>query len=317
MEEFIFHSHHPCSKKIPVEVLPFAFRPIKQKTQKMGMRGRIASCLLFIIPHCGIAAGDPFIAGARAAALGYTSVTQADEWSVFNNQAGLAFCSRFSAGIYFENRYLLKELSCKALALTLPVGRGAFGVSFRHSGFDLYSELNTGVAYGMRLTRSFSAGISVDYFRLHVTDGFKDNHAVSCQVGLAFRAGEHLRLGLHIANPVPVLVSRASGARIPTVIRFGLSWQVTEGLHADAEVGKDLAHKPAVRAGIEYRPAKPVFIRIGFVSNPATFTMGFGFELGNVRFDIASSYHMVLGYSPQASISYLFGKEMKKNPVER
>jgi hypothetical protein len=279
------------------------------------MRGRGLSVLLFIIPYCAVSAGDPIIAGARAAALGYTSVTQSDEWSVFNNQAELAWCSRFSAGIYFENRYLVKELSCKALAVTLPVGRGAFGVSFRHFGFDLYSELNGGVAYGMRLTRSFSAGISVDYLRLHVSDGFKDNHAVTCQVGLAFRAGEHLRLGLHIANPVPVLLSRISGERLPTLIRFGLSWQVTEGLHADAEVEKDLAHKPAVKVGIEYRPARPLFIRIGFVSNPSAFTMGFGFELGNVRFDIASSYHMVLGYSPQASLSYLFGKEVKKIPV--
>jgi hypothetical protein len=48
---------------------------------------------------------------------------------------------------------------------------------------------------------------------------------------------------------------------------------------------------------------------MGLLSNPATFTFGFGLEFGNLQFDIASSYHLVLGYSPQASVVYYFGKK--------
>ena len=278
----------------------------------MGTKGRMITCFIFLFSNCAFAAGDHGVIGGRAAALGCTSVTQSDEWSVFNNQAGLAWCKRFSAGIYFENRYLLKDLSQKAIAITLPAGRGAFGVSFRHFGFSLYSEMNTGIAYGMRLTKSFSAGIQVDYLRLHVADGFKDNSVFSCEIGLQFRAGEHLWLGLHVANPVPVKLSSATQERLPVLMRFGLSWRITEGLHSDVEVEKDLVHKPAVKAGIEYRPAKSFHIRMGLLSNPATFTFGFGLEFGKLQFDIASSYHLVLGYSPQASVAYLFGKKLKK-----
>ncbi|MCX6247926.1 MAG: hypothetical protein NTW10_09345 [Bacteroidetes bacterium] len=275
----------------------------------MGSRGRIIFCFIFLISNDSYSAGDPLIIGGRAAALGYTAVTRSDEWSAFNNQAGLAWCRRFSAGIYFENRFLLKEVSEKALAVTLPVNKGAFGVSFHHFGFSLYSEMNAGIAYGMRLTKNFSAGIQADYLRLHVADGFKDNTVFSCEIGLQFRAGEHLWLGLHMANPVPVKLSQGNGERIPAVIRFGLSWRITEGLSSEAEVEKNLVRKPSLKAGIEYRPAKPLFIRIGFLSNPATFTFGAGLELGNLHLDVASSYHMVLGYSPQVSISWLFGKK--------
>jgi hypothetical protein len=278
----------------------------------MGMKGRIISCFIFLISNCAYAAGDHMIIGGKAAALGYTSVTQSDEWSVFNNQAGLAWCKRFSAGIYFENRYLLKDLSLKALAITLPAGRGAFGVSFRHFGFSMYSEMNTGIAYGMRLTKSFSAGVQVDYLRLHVADGFKDNSVFSCEIGLQFRAGEHLWLGLHVANPVPVKLSSLTQERLPTLLRFGLSWRIMEGLHSDIEVEKDLVHKPVLKAGIEYRPAKSFYIRMGILSNPATFTFGFGLEFGNLQFDLASSYHFILGYSPQASVIYSFGKNKSK-----
>jgi hypothetical protein len=279
----------------------------------MGKKGRIISCFFFLISNCTYAAGDHLVIGGRAAALGNTSVTQSDEWSVFNNQAGLAWCKRFSAGIYFENRYLLKDLSLKALAITLPAGKGAFGVSFRYFGFSMYSEMNTGIAYGMRLTKSFSAGVQIDYLRLHVADGFKDNSVFSCEIGLQFRASEHLWLGLHVANPVPVKLSSLTPERIPALMRFGLSWRIVEGLNSDVEVEKDLIHKPVLKAGIEYRPAKSFFIRMGVLSNPATFTFGFGLEFGNLRVDLASSYHFVLGYSPQASIIYYFGKKKKGN----
>jgi hypothetical protein len=279
----------------------------------MGTKGRIISCFIFLISNYAYAAGDHMIIGGRAAALGTTSVTQSDEWSVFNNQAGLAWCKSFSAGIYFEDRYLLKDLSLKALAITLPAGRGAFGVTFRHFGFSMYSEMNTGIAYGMRLTKSFSAGVQVDYLRLHIADGFKDNGVFSCEIGLQFRAGEHLWLGLHVANPVPVKLSSLTQERLPTLMRFGFGWRIVEGLNSDVEVEKDLVSKPVLKAGIEYRPAKSLFIRMGVLTNPATFTFGFGLEFGNLQFDLASSYHFILGYSPQVSVIYSFGKKRKGN----
>jgi hypothetical protein len=83
-------------------------------------------------------------------------------------------------------------------------------------------------------------------------------------------------------------------------------------LLSDVEVEKDLVHKPVLRAGIEYHPAKTFFIRAGVLSNPVTFTLGAGLEFGNLKFDIASSYHMILGYSPQVSVTYLFGGKNKK-----
>jgi hypothetical protein len=277
----------------------------------MDLKGRVVLGFMLLVSGFAYSAGDHIVIGGRAAALGTTSVTQCDEWSGFNNQAGLGWCTNFCAGIYFENRYLLKDLSLKALAITLPAGRGAFGVSIRHFGFNLYSEMNTGIAYGLRLTKRFSAGVQVDYLRLHVVDGFKDNNVFTCEIGLQFRASEHLWLGLHVANPVPVKISSLTRERLPAIMRFGLSWRIKEGLHSDIEVEKDLIHKPVLKAGIEYRPAKSLFIRMGLLSNPATFTFGFGLEFGNLQFDFASSYHMVLGYSPQASLTYYFGKKKR------
>ncbi len=274
-------------------------------------RNPIILCFIFLSSNCAVASGELRGAGGRAAGLGYTSVTQSDEWSAFNNQAGLAWCKRFSAGVFFENRFLLADLSGKVLVITLPAGKGAIGVSISQFGFSLYSEMNTCIAYGMHLTKKFSAGVQLDYFRLHVSDGFKDINFISCKVGLQFRASEHLWLGLHVLNPVPLKLSAQGNDRLPTVMRFGLSWRISERLHCDSEVEKDLLHKPALKAGIEYCPVKSFFIRMGLLSNPTTFTFGAGLELGNLQLDLASSYHLVLGYSPQVSVTYYFKKKQK------
>lgn len=277
------------------------------------MRGRIIFCFILLLSNFAIAAGDHTVIGGRAAALGYTSITQSDEWSVFNNQAGLAWCKTYSAGIYFENRFLLKDLSLKALGVTIPAGKGAFGISLRQFGFSLYSEMNAGIAYGMRLTKRFSTGIQVDYLRLHIADGFKDNSVFSCEIGLQYHATDHFWIGLHVANPVPVKLSAVTNERLPALMRFGVSWRITAGLQSDLEVEKDLVHKPVLKAGFEYRPAKSCVIRMGLLTNPATFTFGFGLESGHFTFDLASSYHFVLGYSPQASLTYFFGNRRTGN----
>jgi hypothetical protein len=249
--------------------------------------------------------------GGKSAGLGYTSVTSTDEWSAVNNQAGLAWCRKFSVSFYYENRFLLTDLSQKALAVTLPVGGGAFGFSLCYFGFPQYSETNPGIAYGIRLTKRFSAGIQIDYLCLHIEDGFRDNSVLSCKIGLQFHASEHLLLGLHVTNPIPVKISSLTNDRLSSLIRFGLSWKISDVLRCDAEVEKELIDNPMIKAGIEYKPAKCFSIRTGLRSGPTLLTFGIGLEFGHFQFDLASSYHLILGYSPQVSVTYLF-RETKK-----
>ena len=48
------------------------------------------------------------VIGSRATSLGGFSTTLSDLWSTNNNQAGLGFVKELSAGIYYENRFLIK-----------------------------------------------------------------------------------------------------------------------------------------------------------------------------------------------------------------
>jgi hypothetical protein len=283
----------------------------------MEMKAWIICFIISFACYRAYAIGEHESLGGTAAGLGYTSVTSSDEWSTFNNQAGLAWCNKFSASLYVENRFLLADLCQKALAITLPVGRGSFGFSFRYFGFPQYSESNPGIAFGMRLTKRFAAGIQIDCLHLHIADGFKDNNALSCEMGLQFRASEHLWMGLHVANPIPVKISSMTNDRLSSFIQFGLSWKISDKLHFDSEVEKDITDKPLLKAGIEYRPANHFYLRMGVLTCPTLLTYGIGLEFGHFQIDLASSYHLILGYSPQASVTYFFQETKKRNNPQK
>lgn len=288
------------------KVLPFNIRPIKLK-RNFGMKLHASFFIFSLILSSQTRAGGELSAtGGRAAAMGNTSVAFYDGWSGFNNQAGLAWCRKFSVGTYYENRYLLKEMSTKAIGVILPVKKGAFGLSFRHFGFSLYNEIKTGLAFGMHFGNSFAAGIQLDYLRFHIEDNNGTKNLVTFEIGLQYRVKEQFCLGVHFFNIVPIKLTDDPVERLSSVIRLGIGWQVSRNFIASAEVEKDLVTQPTFKAGMEYHFVNPLYVRIGFLTNPAQFTFGFGLEFGKFSFDIASSYHMVLGYSPQGSIIYLF-----------
>jgi hypothetical protein len=251
-------------------------------------------------------AGEYTSCGGRAAGMGFCSVAMSDAWSVFNNPAGLTSVRKTTTGIYFENRFLVKEMSLKAIFLDLPVKAGTFGLSFREFGFSLYNEMKVGLAFGKKLGKSFSAGVQLDYLRIHLSEDLGTKNLFTFEIGVQYHINQTVCLGVHLYNPVPVRLASWQNERIPTVISMGLAWKFSEGFLTTVEVEKDIELKPVIKAGLEYHFVKPVFIRIGLSTNPTLFTFGFGVEFGQVRFDFASSYHLVLGYSPQVSLAYCF-----------
>ena len=72
--------------------------------------------------------------GGRSAAMGLSSAAVSDFWSVNNNQAGMAFYDKTAAGVYFENRFMIKELGTQTGAFTLKTKFGVLGATVGYSG---------------------------------------------------------------------------------------------------------------------------------------------------------------------------------------
>src|ERR1035438_7204661 len=156
--------------------------------------GRLVFWFFLILTLEAHPAGEYSTIGGRAAGMGFTSVSIADPWSVFNNPAGLSSLYKFSAGIYFENRFLMKELSLKAVYLDIPVKAGTFGLSCQEFGFNLYNEMKVGLAYGKKLGKSFSAGVQLDYLRIHLAEDLGTKNLFRSEFG--FNLYNEMKVGL-------------------------------------------------------------------------------------------------------------------------
>ncbi|HET6245748.1 MAG: hypothetical protein H0V01_05055 [Bacteroidetes bacterium] len=244
--------------------------------------------------------------GARSAAMGNASVGVSDLWSVHHNQAGLARLDKIEAGIYYENRFLVPELSVKAIALAMPIKNGVFGLSVSHFGFALYSESKVGLAFAQKLGEKVSAGVQLDYLNTFIAEGYGNKGMLTGEVGVQAELVPGLTLGAHVFNPFRVKLASHNNERIPTIMRLGLSYEVSKKVLFCVETLKDTQHKPVFRAGLEYNVIEQFYLRGGISTNPGINTFGFGLKLNQFKIDFATSIHSVLGYSPMVSLSYAF-----------
>jgi len=100
--------------------------------------------------------------GSRAIALGYSGVSIPDAWSLFYNQAGLGYQEYAWIGVHHENRFITPELNFSALGSIIPVRPGSLGISIKRLGFSQFSQTKAGLAYGMKLMPTLSAGVQLN-----------------------------------------------------------------------------------------------------------------------------------------------------------
>ncbi len=261
---------------------------------------------LLILSSVTWAANDNYPFGGRAAGMGNAAVTLYDFWAISHNQAGLARMQNMAAGVYFENRFLIQELSFGAGAIVYPTESGVLGFNFTYFGFELYNESKVGLAYAREFGERFSAGVQLNYHNTNIAEDYGNKGNLTFELGAIFHILPELSFGVHLFNPTRAKIADFADERIPTIFRTGLSYEFSDRVIVVVETEKSVNLNPVFRTGIEYRISDPLYIRGGIGTNPTTNAFGFGLELGNLNIDVATSFHHVLGYSPQLSFIYNF-----------
>ena len=250
------------------------------------------------------AANDNIAIDGRAAGLGNASVTLSDIWSVNHNQAGLAYIKNNSAGICYENNYLLTQLSQKAIAMALPIKGGVFGLSICRFGYQLYSESKYGIAFSKMLGEKISAGVQLDYFNTRIAEGYGSKGVPIVELGLQAKLTNNLIIGTHLFNPTRSKIADYYNERIPTIMQLGFNFRFSEKVFTVAEIEKDILNKPNLKFGIEYHPKKELYLRTGFSTKHPSNSFGFGLQLKQMKIDFAFSYSYLLGFTPHAGLIY-------------
>lgn len=244
--------------------------------------------------------------GGRAAAMGQTSICSRDLWALRNNPAGLAYLKGWHFGLYYENKWLLKETAFKSGGIAKSfVGIGCFGLLVSQFGGAHYSENQFGIVYARDFGPYLQMGLRFEYLLFHWGDGYPNRGAPSFELGIQSQVTEKLRLGATLYNPIHMKLLTINEDPLPIDICFGLAYQFTNDFVAQCEVGKNSERKGIqLRGGFEYTLLKRFFLRAGAEYNPNLLSFGIGYEIKHLQIDIAAQMHQALGASIQIGMEY-------------
>ena len=243
--------------------------------------------------------------GARSLALSHASVSFADVWSAFHNQAGIAGLNSFSTGFFYESRFGVDELSLTAGSVVLPVRPGNFALSFFQFGKGTFKENKFALAFARSFSEKWSAGIQLDYFLQTFPENERSYGFATFEGGVLFYPSESVTLGAHVFNPVSGGIETPAGKNeMPTVFRVGGNYRFDEMLMIAIETEKDNQNPLLIKTGIEFFPVENFALRMGVSGKPFKYTAGIGYHIGNFSADAGFGYHGNLGFTPSVSLQF-------------
>jgi hypothetical protein len=274
------------------------------------MIARLSCLLLCLCATLSLRAGiDPYPgAGARLVALGYAySGMRGDLWSVFANPAGITGLEAPAAGIYFEQRFMLSELTYGSAGAIYPfMGQHAIGLEIRSFGFDAFRQNQIGLAYGVTVLERLSIGIKAKYANLNLFD-YGAAGVFLLDAGLHVQINDQVSVGAvgQNLNRARITTSLGGVEQTPTVLQTGVSYRPVETVLLLAEVRKEEAYDPSFRGGVEYAVTPTIHARVGGGVQPLLLTGGLGINWEGIALDLAFSYTERFA-SPHLSLSYQF-----------
>ena len=243
-------------------------------------------------------------AGARSMSMANSTVALADVWSYHHNPAGLAFVKSTSAGLSYENRFLLKELQSQGAVVAHPLKVGVISAGAQMYGYRAYRTTRVGLGYSMLLGQNISAGVQLNYQGMRI-DNYGSKGTVTAEAGILAKINPKISLGFSVMNIGMAKLSEFEDDRFSTYMRLGLNYQISSKVAILAEIDKSIESKLRVKAGMEYELLDRFFLRLGAASSPTEITFGIGYEFKNrLKIDMGSAWQQHLGWSPHFGLTY-------------
>lgn len=247
--------------------------------------------------------------GARSMSLANSTVAVADVWSFHHNPAGLAFVDQTSAGLSYENRFLLKELQTQGAVVAHPLKVGVISLGAQLYGYRVYRTTRIGLGYSMKLSERFSVGVQLNYQGLRI-ENYDSKSTVTAEFGFLAKVNEKIAIGFSLMNMGRSRLSDFQDDRFSTFMRLGLQYHISEKVSVFMEAEKEVESKLRWKGGLEYQLIDDFFIRVGGASNPMEITFGIGYQFINaLKIDLGSAWQQHLGWSPHFGLTYIFKKQ--------
>jgi hypothetical protein len=210
--------------------------------------------------------------------------------ATWTNPAGLSCFPEFTAGIYSENRFLLKAASFYAFMMAIPVPAGAFGGSIARLGNSAWHQQQVSGAYGRQLGKKIGIGCQFNYESTAV-QGIGSTSAVSVDAALLWHCNEKLHTGIQVRK----------AANAPVMYSGGAGFEASRDFLLTAEM-ISIGALTSMKAAAYYRIVRAMALEIGMASGPAYNYAAVIFFLRSLRIDLGAGFHPQLGITPSTSL---------------
>jgi hypothetical protein len=258
------------------------------------MKPNLLSILLLFLFYPALYAADYLRMGdIRSIGMGGNEATT----SALFNPALLVLYEHSTLRINYFNGYGLKELGCVNGGFYLPNKVLSLGVEASSFGYEAYREHRFRLLTAKRLNSRWTLGVGVRY-ALFRTEWLEEQPGrLSVDIGLTYRPGEHLLVGLLILD-IP--------SDAEDWLQAGFQWEVAKDLFLSAALSMGGVRAIGGSLGLEYTVFRDFTIRAGVRGEPLLPSLGLGYRLGSFKVDAAAVYHPVLGVSKGVGLSFSF-----------
>ncbi|MFY0602185.1 MAG: hypothetical protein JXR03_21090 [Cyclobacteriaceae bacterium] len=243
----------------------------------------------------GIAQDGKYQMGASSAAIGGSSLTVANSWSIFNNVGAIGRLDETSAFASYQNRYNVSGFQVVGGGFIHSTDFATAGVAYYRFGDDLYNQQRATFAIGNKI-QMVSLGAAVNMIQYHA-ETLDTRRRVAIEFGGVAQIIPELSFGAHIFN-------FSNNKVVPTVMKAGLSYRPSEQLMINLETEKELGFSEVFKAGIQYQLIDPLFIRTGISTKPFRSAFGLGVLFSGFMCDYAFVSDPNLGSTHELSLAY-------------
>lgn len=237
------------------------------------------------------------------AGTGAYSVTHADAFSLQANTAALSRFKKITAGVYGEQRFMLKELTQYGAVIVLPIQNGTFAATTAYQGSTDKNEYQLGLAYARNLGKFLEMGVKFNYNGFKI-NGYGNASAIAVELGTVLHLNDKLHGGIQVINPYSSKFGVNKTEKLAAVYVMGIGFEASEKFLISAEFVKEEKQEMLVQTTLQYKVLSFLQVRTGVSTGISSYWLGVGLGWRNLRFDVMTNYHNQLGLSPGVMMVY-------------
>ncbi|MEO5594744.1 MAG: hypothetical protein ABIR15_17235, partial [Chitinophagaceae bacterium] len=241
----------------------------------------------------------------RYTTIGTYSKKFTDAFSGTINQASLAQIEDASAGVYAERRFMLKELSNYAAAVSLPSKIGGFGLAANYFGGEHFNTSQIGLGYGRKLSDKIDIGIQFNYNMIKLA-GYGNSGNINFEAGTILHVTDRMHMGIHVYNPMGGKFGKLNSEKLASVYTTAIGYEASDKFFLSTEISKEEDQPVNVNAGMQYVFASRFFSRLGIATATGNYFFGLGVQWKTFRADVVTTWHAQLGFTPAIMLLFNF-----------